>query len=88
MQADRKGICQHRLVKAHPVRNREQLGFVPAIIGGIGLLRRKPWRRYLVLVLSVLDLFNIPLGTAVGIYCIWALTQEETAQLFAEGSGL
>jgi len=36
---------------------------IPGIIGGIGLLKLKPWARYLVLIVSVLDLFNIPIGT-------------------------
>ncbi len=60
---------------------------VPGIIGGIGLLRWKSWARYLVLVLAVLDLFNFPIGTAVGVYTIWVLAQDETARLFSAGSG-
>ena len=59
---------------------------LPSIIGGIALLRYKPWGRYLVLVLSVLALFNIPLGTAIGAYSIWVLVQDETAELFASKS--
>jgi hypothetical protein len=59
---------------------------VPGIIGGIGLLKWKSWARYMVLVLAVLDLFNIPIGTAVGVYSIWVLVQDETAHLFASGS--
>jgi hypothetical protein len=55
---------------------------LPGIIGGVGLLRYKPWGRYMVLVLSVLALLNIPLGTAIGVYSIWVLVQDETAQLF------
>ena len=55
---------------------------VPEIVGGIGLLRRKSWARYMVMVLAVLDLFNIPVGTAVGVYSIWVLMQDETAELF------
>lgn len=55
---------------------------VPEIVGGIGLLKWKSWARYLVLVLAVLDLFNIPVGTAVGAYSIWVLVQDETAELF------
>jgi hypothetical protein len=58
---------------------------VPGIIGGVGLLRLKPWARYMVLVLSVLDVLNIPIGTAIGVYSIWVLLQEETAKLFASG---
>jgi len=29
------------------------------------------------------DLFNIPVGTALGIYTLWVLLQDETAKLFA-----
>lgn len=59
---------------------------VPDIVGGIGVLRRKSWARYMVLVLAVLDLPNILVGTALGIYSIWVLVQDETAQLFASES--
>ena len=59
---------------------------VPGIIGGIGLLKYKSWARYLVLVLSVLGLLNIPIGTAIGVYSIWVLAQDETAKLFGSGS--
>jgi hypothetical protein len=55
---------------------------VPGIIGGVWLLRHKPWARYMVLVLSVLALLNVPLGTGIGVYSIWALVQDETAKLF------
>jgi len=60
---------------------------VPGIIGGIGVLRLKPWARYMVLVLSVLDLLSIPLGTALGIYSIVVLVHDETVELFTTGSG-
>jgi hypothetical protein len=55
---------------------------VPGIIGGVGLLKHKSWARYMVLVLSVLALVNIPIGIAIGIYSIWVLVQDETAKLF------
>ncbi|OGU55926.1 MAG: hypothetical protein A2V66_18455 [Ignavibacteria bacterium RBG_13_36_8] len=57
---------------------------IPGIIGGIGLLNHKPWARILILILSVIDLINIPIGTAVGIYSIWVLVQDETIKLFSE----
>ena len=60
------------------------LSAVLNLIGGIGILKRKNWARYLVMVLSVLDLFNFPIGTALGIYCIWVLAKDETARLFAQ----
>ncbi|MEN8116232.1 MAG: hypothetical protein ABFS16_04605 [Bacteroidota bacterium] len=55
---------------------------IPGIIAGIGLFKRKEWARILTLILSVLDLVNFPLGTAVGVYSIWALVQTETVELF------
>jgi hypothetical protein len=58
----------------------------PEVIAGIGLLRRRGWARILALILAVLDLMQIPIGTAIGIYVIWVLLNDETAQLFAQAS--
>jgi hypothetical protein len=55
---------------------------IPGVIAGIGLLKRKEWGRILTLVLSVIGLMNVPIGTAVGVYSIWVLVQEETISLF------
>jgi len=55
---------------------------VPGIIGGIGLLKRREWARILILIVSAFQLFNIPFGTALGVYSIWALVQDETVKLF------
>lgn len=48
---------------------------------GWGLLQREPWARILALVLAFISLFNIPFGTAVGVYTLWVLlpgqSQEE-----------
>ena len=57
---------------------------IPGIIGGIGLFKRQEWARILVLILSVLDLFNFPIGTAVGVYSIWALVQPEVVAEFGK----
>ncbi len=59
---------------------------VPGVIGGVALLKRRPWGRIWTLVLSVILLLDIPLGTALGIYSIWVLVQDETKQLFASES--
>ena len=40
---------------------------------GWGLLQREPWARMLTIVLSFLALFNVPFGTALGIYSLWVL---------------
>lgn len=55
---------------------------LPGIIAGIGLFKKKEWARILTLIISVLDLINFPIGTAVGVYSIWALSQTETVELF------
>jgi hypothetical protein len=55
----------------------------PAIIAGIGLLRFKPWARILAFVISVLHLLNFPIGTALGIYGLWALSSQESARYFS-----
>ncbi len=55
---------------------------IPGIIGGIGVLRRKEWGRIVVLVISFFNLLNIPLGTILGAYSIWAMMTSETVRLF------
>jgi hypothetical protein len=59
---------------------------VPGLIGGFGLLKRRPWARILVIILGCLNLLNLPLGTALGIYTLWALTKPETQRLFLAGA--
>ena len=57
---------------------------LPGLITGWGLLNYKPWARILGLILAVLNLFNIPLGTALGIYALWVLLNKDTERLFTE----
>ena len=59
---------------------------IPEVIGGIGLLKRKSWARILVLIVAATDLICIPIGTAIGIYSIWVLLQDETVKLFSQGN--
>jgi hypothetical protein len=56
---------------------------LPGLVAGIGLLRHLSWARWLTLILAVVDLVFVPVGTLFGIYAIWALMQDETAELFA-----
>ena len=55
---------------------------LPGIIVGWGLLKFKPWARIAGIVLSALNLINIPVGTALGIYALWVLFDRETERLF------
>lgn len=50
---------------------------IPGIIGGIGLLRRHSWARIVALIIGAADLFDIPIGTALGIYTFWVLMRDE-----------
>jgi hypothetical protein len=43
------------------------------IAAGWGLTQRAAWARILSIVLGFLALLNVPFGTALGIYTIWAL---------------
>ncbi len=56
---------------------------LPGILGGWGLLNRKSWARYLIIVLGIINLINIPIGTILGIYTLWVLFKEEAAAYFA-----
>ncbi len=55
---------------------------LPGIIAGIGVLQYREWARILMIVVSVLDLLNVPLGTALGVYGLWTLLHQETIALF------
>ena len=55
---------------------------IPGIIGGIGLLKCRPWARIFVIVLGCLNLLHIPIGTILGIYTLWVLLNDETIRLF------
>lgn len=54
---------------------------LPSVIAGWGLLKRKSWSRMLAIVLGAISLLSIPVGTALGIYTIWALTKPESQAL-------
>ncbi len=61
---------------------------VPGILAGLGLYKRKEWARILTLILSIIEIFSFPFGTAIGIYSIWALIQPETVSAFENSSSL
>jgi hypothetical protein len=61
---------------------------LPALIAGIGLVKVRPWSRVLGIIISVLLLFSVPIGTALGIYGLWVLFQPEARQVLEAGSVL
>ena|SRR6187551_2704107 len=56
---------------------------VPSIIAGYGLLHLRPWAQTLTIVLSALRLMDFPLGTALGVYGLWVLLNENTKSYFS-----
>lgn len=57
---------------------------VPGIITGYGLIKFKPWGRIMGIVMSCLQLLNIPFGTALGVYGLWALLSTEGEAVFRQ----
>ena len=53
------------------------LGFV----AGWGLLNRQPWARLIAIITGVISLFfEIPFGTALGVYTLWVLLPSHSEQ--------
>jgi hypothetical protein len=53
---------------------------------GWGLLHREPWARILTIVLSFLALFNIPFGTALGIFSLWVLLPAQSEREYEQAT--
>lgn len=51
---------------------------LPQLIGGVGLLARKQWARYVLIVTSAIGLFKFPIGTALSVYALWVLFHDGT----------
>jgi len=49
---------------------------IPSLIAGFGLRKGKRWARTVAIVVAVVALAYFPLGTAAGVYTLWALTKE------------
>ena len=58
---------------------------LPMIFTGIGLLRHREWARIAGIVIAALAIFHFPFGTAIGIYGLWVLLNNETSRLMGEG---
>jgi fructose-specific phosphotransferase system IIC component len=55
---------------------------VPGLLAGYGLLKRKKWGQILGIVDGILNLFNIPVGTALGAYTLFILFQDSANDYF------
>jgi len=55
-----------------------------SVITGYGLLKRRPWGGSTAIIVSLLQLMNLPVGTAVAAYTLWALLSKEGKVAWAE----
>ena len=53
---------------------------------GFSLRAHKAWARLVALALAVLNLFFLPVGTALAVYTFWVLLSNETRRLFEPGA--
>ncbi len=54
---------------------------IPSIIAGWGLSQRKSWARILAIIIGVVSLPQVPIGTALGIYAIIIMFNDEAKAL-------
>lgn len=54
---------------------------IPSILTGWGLAKRKSWSRIMAIVLGILSLPHFPIGTAVGVYALVIMFNDETKVL-------
>lgn len=55
---------------------------VPCVVVGFGLLGFRGWARSFGIVLSILQMINVPLGTVVGLYGLFVLFSEGADLVF------
>lgn len=53
------------------------------VVVGVPLRRHTPWARLIALLLGSVDLLLLPYGTALGVYALYVLLNEEGKALFA-----
>lgn len=54
---------------------------VPSIIAGWGLSKKKSWARILTIIISILSLPQFPIGTAIGVYALVILFNDESKRI-------
>ena len=55
---------------------------IPGLAAGYGILKGRKWGRILGIIVAVMNLFNVPIGTAIGGYSLWVLTDDQTVGAF------
>lgn len=61
---------------------------LPEILAGAGLLQRREWGRILAIVVGIFNLIDIPFGTALGVYTLWVLMDNNIKSFFSSGTAV
>ena len=56
---------------------------LPSLLAGWGLLKGRSWARILTIILAIFSLPGFPFGTAIGVYALWVMFNDETKRLLA-----
>ena len=54
---------------------------IPSVLAGWGLSKNKAWARILAIIIAILSLPSFPIGTALGVYALVILFNEEAKQI-------
>jgi hypothetical protein len=57
---------------------------IPMMVGGFFLLRLEEWARLTLIVVSAVNILNVPLGSLLGAWGLWVLLTPETEPLFMD----
>ena len=60
------------------------VNLIGGAIAGYALLTRKPWGRIAAIVMAVLNLWDIPFGSALAVYTLWVTLPAEHEQQYRE----
>ncbi len=55
---------------------------LPSIIAGIGLLKHHEWGRVMAIIVGCISLVDFPIGTALGVYTLIILLDDEAIAVF------
>jgi hypothetical protein len=81
LAADRDAITALTIIAAC-ISGLAVLLSAPGILAGIGILRFQSWGRILGLILAVANLPSFPVGTALGVYALYALLDDDSSAIF------
>lgn len=57
---------------------------IPSVIAGWGLSKHKSWARILTIILAILSLPHVPIGTAIGVYALVIMFNDEAKALLSQ----